>query len=43
VGYGGAAVCPPLVGLLADAVGVRAAFAVVPAAALAVTLLALRT
>jgi predicted MFS family arabinose efflux permease len=42
VGYAGAAVGPPLVGALADAVGLRAAFALVPAAVLAMTLLALR-
>ncbi len=43
VGYAGAVVGPPLVGLLADAVGLRAAFAVVPAAALVMTVLAARS
>ncbi len=43
VGYAGAAAGPPLVGALADVVGLRAAFAVVPAAAIVMTLLAART
>ncbi len=43
VGYAGAVVGPPLVGLLADAVGLRAAFAVVPAAALVMAVLAARS
>ena len=41
VGYIGAAVGPPLVGALASAIGLRIAFAVVPAAALTMTLLVL--
>jgi MFS family permease len=41
VGYIGAAVGPPLVGALTQAIGLRAAFAVLPAAVFIMTLLAL--